>query len=187
MIGEDKVMIAGCIDRKSRDGCEGCERRDPCTALFRFLGLRRRAESSGALGEDRPRTAANPFTAFLSEVAKAEGRATPGPSAFRAEVERRIEALLPSGAVRIDEVARALGYGRQTLYRRLKAEGLTFEQLLDDLRRRLALKLVRDEGVPVKEAAYRLGFSDPAAFSRAYKRWTGASPRGPRRRPAQPG
>jgi AraC-like DNA-binding protein len=48
---------------------------------------------------------------------------------------------------------------------------------LDGLRRRLALRLIRKEGLPVKEAAWRLGYSDPAAFSRAFKRWTGASPR----------
>ena len=60
---------------------------------------------------------------------------------------------------------------------RLKTEGVTFEQVLDGLRRRLALKLVRDPALPVKELAWRLGFSDPAAFSRAFKRWTGKSPR----------
>jgi AraC-like DNA-binding protein len=91
-------------------------------------------------------------------------------------VERHVEPLLAAGAVRIEDVARDLGFSRQTLYRRLKAEGLTFEQLLDELRQRLALRFIRDEGIPVKDAAYRLGYSDPAAFSRAFKRWTGSSP-----------
>jgi AraC-like DNA-binding protein len=91
-------------------------------------------------------------------------------------VERHLEPLLAAGPVRIDEVARDLGFSRQTLYRRLKAEGITFEQILDELRRGLALRLIRDEGLTVKDAAYRLGFSDPAAFSRAFKRWTGSSP-----------
>ena len=75
-----------------------------------------------------------------------------------------------------------MGLSRQTLYRRLKAEGVTFEALLDRLRRRLAQKLVR-QGLPVKDIAYRLGFSDPAAFSRAFKRWTGTSPRNAREGP----
>lgn len=40
---------------------------------------------------------------------------------------------------------------------------------------------MREEGLSVKDAAYRLGFSDPSAFSRAFKRWTGSSPTGMRR------
>jgi AraC-like DNA-binding protein len=70
-----------------------------------------------------------------------------------------------------------LGLSRQTLYRRLREEGVTFEELLDKLRHRLALRYLREERMSVKAASYRLGFSDPAAFSRAFKRWTGNSPR----------
>ena len=99
----------------------------------------------------------------------------PGP--FRRQVEAHLEPMLADGPIGIDSVARALGYSRQTLYRRLKAEGVTFEEVLDGLRRRLAIRFIREEGLSVKDAAYRLGFSDPSAFSRAFKRWTGASPR----------
>ena len=124
----------------------------------------------------------NPFFAFLGEVARAIGtrlteeRTAARNNLLRGQVERLIEPMLDSGPVRIDAVARALGLSRQTLYRRLKAEGITFETLLDRLRRRLAIRYVREQGLPVKEAAWRLGFSDPAAFSRAFKRWTGSSP-----------
>ena len=179
-------MIAGCIDRRREESCGGCERRDPCLSLFRALRFdcterrpRRRSD------EARPAPSRSPFLRFLDEVAQAIDRtARPPSSAFTREVERTIEPILASGPVRIEEVARALGLSRQTLYRRLKAEGVTFEALLDGLRKRLAMKLIGDEGVPVKEAAWRLGFSDPAAFSRAFKRWTGRSPRdfGPRSR-----
>ena len=96
---------------------------------------------------------------------------------FRRQVEQHLEPMLADGPIGIDSVARALGYSRQTLYRRLKAEGATFEAVLDGLRRRLALRFIGQEGLTVKDAAYRLGFSDPAAFSRAFKRWTGTSPR----------
>lgn len=177
-------MIAGCIDRMRRESCGGCERRDACAELFPFMFGRRggRPAASGEAAVPR-----SPFLAFLGEVAKALDGHASKPSApkrstaFRAEVERRLEPLLASGEVGIERVARDLGYSRQTLYRRLKAEGATFEQLLDGLRRRLALRFMR-EGLSVKEAAYRLGFSDPAAFSRAFKRWTGSSPSGHRTR-----
>jgi AraC-like DNA-binding protein len=183
MIWEIKEMIAGCIDKMRRDACAGCERRDACAQLF--------PEALGFMfGPRRERAAPskNPFLSFLGEVAKAmesrpaERRPKPTSRRFRSEVERRLEALLDSGEVGIDRIARDLGYSRQTLYRRLKSEGTTYERLLDDLRRRLALRLMREQGLAVKEAAYRLGFSDPAAFSRAFKRWTGSSP-GEMRRP----
>ena len=70
-----------------------------------------------------------------------------------------------------------LGLSRQTLFRKLKAEGVTFEQVLDQLRHKLALQYLSGKKVSVNETAYLVGFSDPAAFSRAFKRWTGSSPR----------
>jgi len=171
-------MIAGCIDRMRQSGCGGCERRDACASLFKMLRFERAPQRPAPRSENRAAARPkNPFLALLGEVAKAfEAKAAPPKSEFRDEVERRIEPMLASGPVRIDAVARALGCGRQTLYRRLKAEGVTFAALLDDLRRRLALRFVRELGLSVKESAYRLGFSDPAAFSRAFKRWTGTSP-----------
>jgi AraC-like DNA-binding protein len=178
MIGSAKSMIAGCIDRMSRDACGGCERRDACASLFKAL----RFDQWPKRPAERPRERGaapgkNLFLNFLNMVAKAlEAKAAPPTSEFRAEVERRLEPMLASGPVRIDSVARALGCSRQTLYRRLKAEGVTFAELLDDLRRRLALRFVREQGLTVKETAWRLGFSDPAAFSRAFKRWTGNAP-----------
>jgi AraC-like DNA-binding protein len=66
---------------------------------------------------------------------------------------------------------------RQALYRNLKAEGVTFEQVLDELRHRMALQYLAGKRVSVHETAYLLGFSDATAFSRAFKRWTGRSPR----------
>lgn len=171
-------MIAGCIDRMRQDACGGCERRDACASLFKMLRFDRSPQRPAARSVERSSARPkNPFLALLGEVAKAfEAKVAPSKSEFRSEVERRLEPLLASGAVRIDEVARELGCSRQTLYRRLKTEGVTFAELLDDLRRRLALRFVRERGLSVKEAAWRLGFSDPAAFSRAYKRWTGTSP-----------
>jgi AraC-like DNA-binding protein len=178
MIWDAKSMIAGCIDRMSRSACDGCERHDACASLLKVLRFdlppKRRTERQGERASEPSK---NPFLALLGQVARViEGRVTAQKSVFRGEVERRMTPLLESGDVGMDRVARELGCGRQTLYRRLKAEGVTFEQVLDGLRRRLALRFVREPGVSVKELAYRLGYSDPAAFSRAFKRWTGRSP-----------
>ena len=171
-------MFGNCSERMRHDACGDCDRQDACSSFFRGLFERRPEPRRRRSGAARASGASSPFLAFLGEVARAIETAQPRPreSAFRREVEALLEPMLEKGAVRIEAVARALGCSRQTLYRRLKAEGVTFAELLDALRRRLALRYVREQNMPVKEAAYRLGFSEPAAFSRAYKRWTGASP-----------
>jgi len=95
----------------------------------------------------------------------------------RGRVETLLEPRLASGAARMDDVAALLKVSRQTLHRQLRAEGVTFEAVLDDLRRNRAVRLVTESETPLTEIGYQLGFSDPATFSRAFKRWTGSSPR----------
>jgi AraC-like DNA-binding protein len=63
---------------------------------------------------------------------------------------------------------------------------VTFEEVLDGLRHKLALRYLNGEALSVKETAFRLGFSEPASFSRAFKRWTGTSPRPVRRKTQSP-
>jgi AraC-like DNA-binding protein len=108
-----------------------------------------------------------------------------GDPSARGRVESLLMPILHTGEAGMEAAARALGMSRQTLFRRLKAEGVTFEQVLDELRRRLALDYLAGRKVSVSEVAYLVGFSDPAAFSRAFKRWTGQSPRSFRRGGAQ--
>lgn len=102
----------------------------------------------------------------------------------RGRVEALLRPMLHSGQASMEFVAGHLGVSRQTLFRRLKAEGVTFEQVLDELRCRLARDYLTGRRLSVNETAYLLGFSDPAAFSRAFKRWTGESPSAAREEPA---
>jgi AraC-like DNA-binding protein len=95
---------------------------------------------------------------------------------FRGEVERRLIPILHTGEIGMDELAGAIGLSRSSLYRRLKAEGVTFDEVVDDLRRRMADHYLAGAKTTIAEIAYLVGFSDPGAFSKAYKRWTGASP-----------
>ena len=92
-------------------------------------------------------------------------------------VEAVLLPLLHTGEASADGVARALGFSRQTLFRKLKSEDASYEQVLDALRHRMALRYLSGGRVSVNETAYLVGFSEPAAFSRAFKRWTGKSPR----------
>jgi len=172
-------MIGGCMSKLRTQSCGTCAHRSDCGIAFpEAIGfiLSSIAPAHGA--QERGPESRHPFLSLLGHVARGmERRKASAPERPVAlMVERHVEPLLAAGAVRIEDVARDLGFSRQTLYRRLKGEGLTFEQLLDWRPQRLALRFIRDEGLPVKDAAYRLGFSDPAAFSRAFKRWTGSSP-----------
>lgn len=95
---------------------------------------------------------------------------------LRGRVESLALPVLHRGEANADAIAQAMGFSRQTLFRRLKDEGVTFEQVMDDLRRRMALHYLRGKTASIDEIAYLVGFSDRASFSRAFKRWTGRSP-----------
>jgi len=95
---------------------------------------------------------------------------------MRGRVEAVLLPRLQTGDTSMVRVAAELGLSRPTLRRRLKAEGVTFAAVLDELRCQVAVEYLSSGHLSVKETAYRLGFSDPAPFSRAFKRWTGMSP-----------
>jgi AraC-like DNA-binding protein len=95
-----------------------------------------------------------------------------------AKVEACVIPNLHKGNISMERVAAALGVSKSSLYRSLKGEGGNFESLIDSLRHRMALHYVGAAKISVKETAYLVGFSDPASFSRAFKRWTDQSPNG---------
>ena len=113
----------------------------------------------------------------LSERAEELLKELEGARTARGKVESLLMPILHTGDIGVDAIATKMGVSRQTLFRRLKAEGATFEKVLDDLRHKLALHYLSGRKASVNETAYLVGFSDPAAFSRAFKRWTGKSPR----------
>jgi AraC-like DNA-binding protein len=96
---------------------------------------------------------------------------------MRGRVESLLMPILHTGDISMDTIAGKIGQSQRTLQRNLKEEGVTFEQVLDELRHKLALHYLAGKKVSVNETAYLVGFSDPASFSRAFKRWTGVSPR----------
>jgi len=112
----------------------------------------------------------------LSERAEALLKALESSKSTRGRVEALLMPILHTGEASMDLIAEKMRLSRQTLFRRLKSEGVTFEQVLDELRHKLATHYLHGQQVSVNETAYLVGFSDPAAFSRAFKRWTGVSP-----------
>lgn len=84
--------------------------------------------------------------------------------------------LLPQGEPKRDLVAQALHLSQRTLQRRLQEEGTSFQQLLDDTRRELALQYLLQRNLTLLEISYLLGFADPSNFFRAFRRWFGSTP-----------
>jgi AraC-like DNA-binding protein len=113
---------------------------------------------------------------IFSEKAEALLLSLQNTKSVRGQVESILIPILHTGKWDMTQIAETLGFGRQTLYRKLKAENTNFEKLLDELRQKMALQYLSAKKVSVNEAAYLTGYSEPSAFSRAYKRWTGKSP-----------
>jgi AraC-like DNA-binding protein len=101
-------------------------------------------------------------------------------------VRSAILAELPGGNPSVSHVAPRLHMSPRTLERKLEREGTTFSSLLEDLRKRLALRYVSSHDLELTEIAFLLGFSQSTAFHRAFKRWTGDTPL-KYRRAQQPG
>jgi AraC-like DNA-binding protein len=100
--------------------------------------------------------------ALLAELANAK--------ATRGRVEALLIPVLHRGEASIDRVAAEVGTSRQTLQRRLRAEGVRFDWLLGELRHRMASSYIDDKKVPTNETARLVGFSEPSAFSRGGSR-----------------
>ncbi|MFD5177554.1 AraC family transcriptional regulator ligand-binding domain-containing protein [Nocardia sp. NPDC058379] len=92
-----------------------------------------------------------------------------------AQVRERIFAQLPTPPG-MEAIAHQLRIDERTLRRRLSAEGTSYRELVDEVRTTLAVELLVEGRLTVDEVAVRLGYHDSAAFSRAFKRWTGSRP-----------
>ncbi|MET0339670.1 MAG: AraC family transcriptional regulator ligand-binding domain-containing protein [Polyangiales bacterium] len=95
---------------------------------------------------------------------------------FIAQVERMLAARLATGAFSQDDLARALALSTRTMQRKLKELGVSYQELLSQVRRRMAEGLLREGTHPIFEIAFALGYDDVSSFSRAFRSWTGLSP-----------
>jgi AraC-like DNA-binding protein len=91
-------------------------------------------------------------------------------------VGRIVVALLRSEVPRIETAARRLGCSVRTLQQRLKEEKSSFERVLDDVRRQLALQYLENPDIRILDVSLLLQYSDPSPFHRAFVRWTGMAP-----------
>jgi AraC-like DNA-binding protein len=98
----------------------------------------------------------------------------------RADIVMRVRARLiehlPSGGAEEARIADELNLSLRSLQRKLKEQGVSFSQLLEETRRELGRNYVRDSQHSINEIAYLLGFTEPGNFSRAFRRWYGKTP-----------
>ena len=96
---------------------------------------------------------------------------------FRTQIENTISPILPHGQAKVDVVAKRLGMSARTLTRRLAEEGVTFNEILQQLKATLAIRYLEEDGMPISRIAWLLGFEEASSFTHACRRWTGKSPR----------
>jgi AraC-like DNA-binding protein len=101
---------------------------------------------------------------------------------FADSVRGQVTAMLGKGNVSIEAVTAALKTTPRGLQRRLREEGTSYHQILADVRLALAQRYLSTRTLALTEVAFLLGYSELSAFSRAFRRWTGQSPLGFRRR-----
>jgi AraC-like DNA-binding protein len=97
--------------------------------------------------------------------------------AFRAAVENAIVPLLPHGRASASQIATSLGLSQRTAARRLALEGVTFSEVLQSLRGDLAKQYLADRDLSISRIAWLLGYEEASAFTHAFKRWSGKTPR----------
>lgn len=109
---------------------------------------------------------------FLDEELKKYG----SEQSLLQKVKGVITQSLSDGLPSMSDVARRFGLSQRTLHRRLGEEGVTFQTLLDDARRELAMGLLVNSDYSLAEVSFLTGFSEQSAFNRAFKRWSEQTP-----------
>jgi AraC-like DNA-binding protein len=123
-----------------------------------------------------PLATADPNLLEILLPAAEEKRGRPSPEALLTDqVRRALRAALCNDDAQLEVIAKRLGLTGRSLQRRLRDEGTSFQNVRDEMRRELSDRYL-GEGMSLAEISFLLGFSEPSAFFRAFKRWTGITP-----------
>ena len=166
---------------------------DEADEISRYAGVRASFGRTCAVRFD-PRTAATPFVtanptmlAALDPMLRAQLADLDRTATSAERVRVALLELLPSGRSSLTDVADHLATSDRTLQRRLAREATTFQSILAATRTQLARHYLHDQDLPEPQIAFLLGYADPTSFRRAFRRWTGSTPRQTRPRHADSG
>jgi AraC-like DNA-binding protein len=129
---------------------------------------------------DKPLVRSDQELAQFVENAPADVMTIPGSeSTLEAQIERMISQRHPDRLVfaPIHQLAAELGISAQTLHRKLKESATSYQKIKDNLRREVAINKLLNERLSVEKVAEIVGFSESRSFTRAFKHWTGFTPR----------
>jgi len=113
---------------------------------------------------------------WLDICAKERLAKLPKTESFVDNIRQIIIEQLSTGDLSLVSIAETLGYSPRTLQRKFKELGLSYQKLLDEIRQEFAFLYLREDKISTSEIGYLLGFSEPSAFYRSFRRWTGKSP-----------
>ncbi len=112
----------------------------------------------------------------MREQARATLARVFGEAEIRHRLRRVLTGLLPKCEATLEGAAAALGMSGRTLQRRLKDEGLGFQEVLDGVRRELAQVYLRDTSLSLLDVSLLLGYAEQSSFTRAFREWFGSAP-----------
>lgn len=114
---------------------------------------------------------------LLDQQAEALLRVLPNQNQFEQDLKKLIIRSMQDGEPTLDNISSQLNISSRTLHRKLEDIGVNFKTLLQQTRRELAIEYLREGQLSMSEIALLLGYSEQSAFSRAFKGWTGVSPK----------
>lgn len=114
---------------------------------------------------------------FFKELLEKELIKTQQQASFAAEVRRAILQNFNHVLPQLADIVQYLHVSPRTLQRKLQEEGTSFQQIFDAVKLELATGMLKNPTLTVNEIAYKLGYAEPSVFRRAFKKWTGTSPK----------
>jgi AraC-like DNA-binding protein len=176
--------VAATLRRREPDAADAYERFFGCPVRF---GVEENAFVLSAKDADRPLPSANRQLAAVFDRMLTEELARLDRSDVVSRARAAVLEHLSSGEGTAEDTAKQLHMSPRTLQRKLAEAKTTYLQLVDDTRKDLALRYIEDPRRSVTDITFSLGFSQPSAFTRAFKRWTGLTPSDYRTRSAAAG
>ena len=124
----------------------------------------------------KPLLSSNPYLLEINDQFLIKYMATLDEDDIITRAKAEIMEMLPTGNLSDDKISKKLIMSVRTLQRKLKSKGTTYQTIVNETRKGLAIKYIQNPNLRLEEIAFLVGYSEYSTFSRAFKRWTGCAP-----------